>query len=93
MKSAKMYGTITNRLLLRKSIPPAAGSCCGAPSDADSLSSQMGYSTEELTAVPQGTNLGLGYGNPQAIAELKAGEVVLDLGSGGGFDCFLASAA
>ncbi|MFK4345246.1 hypothetical protein ABH897_005545 [Paenibacillus sp. RC73] len=53
----------------------------------------MGYSTEELTAVPQGTNLGLGYGNPQAIAELKAGEVVLDLGSGGGFDCFLASAA
>ncbi|KAF6558379.1 arsenite methyltransferase [Paenibacillus sp. EKM202P] len=70
---------------------PAAGSCCGAPSDADALSSQIGYSTEELTAVPQGANLGLGCGNPQAIAELKVGEIVLDLGSGGGFDCFLAS--
>ncbi|MEJ3719903.1 arsenite methyltransferase [Paenibacillus polymyxa] len=71
--------------------PPAAGSCCGAPPDVDALSSQMGYSTEELTAVPQGANLGLGCGNPQAIAELKTGEIVLDLGSGGGFDCFLAS--
>ncbi|AJE52702.1 arsenite methyltransferase [Paenibacillus polymyxa] len=71
--------------------PPAVGSCCGAPSDVDALSSQMGYSTDELTAVPQGANLGLGCGNPQAIAELKIGEIVLDLGSGGGFDCFLAS--
>lgn len=51
----------------------------------------MGYSTQEITAVPQGANLGLGCGNPHTIAELKAGEVVLDLGSGGGFDCFLAS--
>lgn len=62
--------------------------CCGSPDD---LSSKMGYSAEELSAVPEGSNLGLGCGNPQAIAELKPGEVVLDLGSGGGFDCFLAS--
>lgn len=65
-----------------------ASSCCGS---ANGVSSQLGYSTEELTAVPAGANLGLGCGNPQAIAELKPGEVVLDLGSGGGFDCFLAS--
>jgi ubiquinone/menaquinone biosynthesis C-methylase UbiE len=51
----------------------------------------MGYSAEELAAAPAGADLGLGCGNPQAIAELKPGEVVLDLGSGGGFDCFLAA--
>ncbi|MFD0710556.1 arsenite methyltransferase [Paenibacillus sp. GCM10027626] len=67
---------------------PPAPSCCGSAHD---ISAQMGYSSEELTAVPDGANLGLGCGNPQAIAELKPGEVVLDLGSGGGFDCFLAS--
>jgi arsenite methyltransferase len=51
----------------------------------------MGYSPEETAAVPEGSNLGLGCGNPQAIAGLKPGEVVLDLGSGAGFDCFLAA--
>ena len=51
----------------------------------------MGYSAEELAAVPEGANLGLGCGNPQAIAALKPGEVVVDLGSGAGFDCFLAA--
>jgi hypothetical protein len=51
----------------------------------------MGYSAEELTAVPEGANLGLGCGNPQAIAALKTGDVVLDLGSGAGFDSFLAA--
>lgn len=69
--------------------------CCSpSPSftvSAKDVSTQMGYSSEELTAVPDGANLGLGCGNPQAIAALKPGEVVLDLGSGGGFDCFLAS--
>lgn len=65
-----------------------ASSCCGSAKDD---SSQLGYSSEELNAVPEGANLGLGCGNPQAIAELKPGEVVLDLGSGGGFDCFLAA--
>jgi tRNA A58 N-methylase Trm61 len=53
----------------------------------------MGYSAEEVTSTPEGANLGLGCGNPQAIASLKPGEVVLDLGSGGGFDCFLAARA
>lgn len=65
-----------------------AASSCAAP---DEVSAKLGYSSEELAAVPQGANLGLGCGNPQAIAALKPGETVLDLGSGGGFDCFLAS--
>jgi SAM-dependent methyltransferase len=51
----------------------------------------MGYTEEELKAVPEGANLGLGCGNPVALASLKEGETVLDLGSGAGFDCFLAS--
>jgi len=54
-------------------------------------SAKIGYSEEELSSVPEGADLGLGCGNPQAIAELKPGETVLDLGSGGGFDCFLAA--
>lgn len=65
-------------------------SCCGTP-DAEATSKALGYSVEELAAVPGGANLGLGCGNPQAIAALQAGETVLDLGSGAGFDCFLAA--
>ena len=57
-----------------------------------SKSREMGYSDAELAAVPDGANLGLGCGNPQAIAALKPGETVIDLGSGAGFDCFLAPA-
>lgn len=53
----------------------------------------LGYSNEDVTSVPEGANMGLGCGNPQAIASLKPGETVLDLGSGGGFDCFLAAKA
>lgn len=68
-----------------------ATSCCSTPSDFNSISSKLGYSNDDLSAVPEGANLGLGCGNPQAIASLKPGEVVLDLGSGGGFDCFLAA--
>ncbi len=73
-------------------------SCCGtaapqAAADQDEISRQLGYSVEELAEAPEGANLGLGCGNPQAIAALKAGEVVLDLGSGAGFDCFLAARA
>lgn len=63
-------------------------SCCSPDSD---VSLQFGYSIEEIKSVPAGSNLGLGCGNPQTIAELKENEVVVDLGSGGGFDCFLAS--
>ena len=51
----------------------------------------MGYSEAELAAVPEGANLGLGCGNPQAIAAMQPSEVVVDLGSGAGFDCFLAA--
>ena len=65
-----------------------APGCCGTTADA---SLAMGYSAEDLAAVPDGANLGLGCGNPQAIAALRAGETVLDLGAGGGFDCFLAA--
>ena len=54
-------------------------------------SAQLGYSKEELAAVPAGANMGLGCGNPQAIAALQPGETVVDLGCGGGFDCFLAA--
>jgi arsenite methyltransferase len=73
-------------------------SCCGtaapgAVADPDAISSFIGYSESELTAVPEGANLGLGCGNPQAIAALKVGETVLDLGAGAGFDCFLAARA
>jgi arsenite methyltransferase len=68
-------------------------SCCSPSGGADSTSGTLGYSRAELDRAPQGANLGLGCGNPQAIASLKPGETVLDLGSGGGFDCFLAARA
>src|SRR4030042_1662311 len=64
-------------------------SCCGAATIAEDISKKIGYSTEELKSVPDGANLGLGCGNPVALASLKEGEIVLDLGSGAGFDCFL----
>lgn len=84
------YGGIAQAASEASCCVPAA-SCCGPAADPDSKSKRMGYSDAELSAVPEGANLGLGCGNPQAIAALKAGEVVVDLGSGAGFDCFLAS--
>jgi len=66
-------------------------SCCGGADLAQDISRKIGYSEEELKAVPEGANLGLGCGNPIALASLKKGEIVLDLGSGAGFDCFLAA--
>ena len=72
--------------------PPQAASCCGPTEiSAEKMSALMGYSKEDLDRVPEGSNLGLGCGNPVAIASLRPGETVVDLGSGGGFDCFLAS--
>lgn len=67
-----------------------ASSCCGAK-ETDKIGREIGYSDAELIAVPEGANLGLGCGNPGAIAALKPGETVLDLGSGAGFDCLLAA--
>ena len=66
-------------------------SCCGSPDVVQDISEGIGYSEEELRTVPEGSNLGLGCGNPIALASLKEGETVLDLGSGAGFDCFLAA--
>ncbi len=70
-------------------------SCCGVSDDAvinRLISTRLGYSDQEQASVPEGADMGLGCGNPKAIADLKPGEVVVDLGSGGGFDCFLAAA-
>lgn len=68
-----------------------ADSCCGNTNLAEDISKKIGYTDQELGAVPANANLGLGCGNPVALASLKEGETVLDLGSGAGFDCFLAA--
>ncbi|MEE8547452.1 MAG: arsenite methyltransferase [bacterium] len=68
-----------------------ANPCCGPELTPEKMSATMGYSAEEMQSVPDGANLGLGCGNPVALASLKTGETVVDLGSGGGFDCFLAA--
>jgi arsenite methyltransferase len=71
-----------------------ASGCCGVSDDAGInalISTRLGYSQSDLDRVPRGADMGLGCGNPQAIAALKPGEVVVDLGAGGGFDCFLAA--
>lgn len=85
----KRYGAIAQS--------PGAGcgcssSCCPSPGiEQATPSAKLGYSPQELAAVPEGADMGLGCGNPQAIARLQPEETVLDVGSGGGFDCFLAS--
>jgi arsenite methyltransferase len=75
-----------------------APTCCSSESalsskDAAAVAQALGYSEKDTTAVPHGANLGLGCGNPLAIASLRTGETVLDLGSGAGFDAFLAAGA
>ncbi len=68
-------------------------SCCGTAHNvtAEDIALTLGYTRQDVASVPKGANMGLGCGNPQAIASLQPGETVLDLGSGGGFDCFLAA--
>jgi len=66
-------------------------SCCGGPALAEDISRKIGYSDEDMEAVPEGANLGLGCGNPVALATIEKGETVVDLGSGAGFDAFLAA--
>jgi arsenite methyltransferase len=67
------------------------GSLCGCTDNAEGLALTFGYSADELATLPEGANLGLSCGNPQAVAAMQPGETVLDLGSGAGFDCFLAA--
>ena len=81
------YGKIASRGL---SCCGTADSCCG-PRHPSEVGKTLGYSADELQSVPEGSNLGLGCGNPIAIASLAEGETVVDLGSGAGFDCFLAA--
>ncbi|TAM57009.1 MAG: arsenite methyltransferase [Acidobacteria bacterium] len=68
----------------------SGGGCCGTSAPV-AISKEVGYTDADLAAVPEGSNLGLGCGNPLAFAALAAGDVVVDLGSGAGFDCFLAA--
>jgi SAM-dependent methyltransferase len=87
------YGEVARADSAGESCGNAAG-CCGTSDDvaiSQLISTRLGYSEADLAAVPDGADMGLGCGNPKAIAALKPGEVVVDLGAGGGFDCFLAS--
>jgi ubiquinone/menaquinone biosynthesis C-methylase UbiE len=85
------YGGIAAKASEASCCAPAAPACCGPETTSHDKARRMGYSEAELGAVPEGAILGLGCGNPQAIAAMQPGEVVVDLGSGAGFDCFLAA--
>ena len=84
----KAYGEIARQ---GGSCCGSGSSCCGGAKNNQSASAVVGYTEAELGTVPEGADLGLGCGNPVALASLKKGEVVLDLGSGPGLDCFLAA--
>ena len=88
MKSSKQIKNIVKKSYA--DIAKSSGSCCCSDKNAQRQSGEMGYSEDEMNKVPANSNLGLGCGNPVAITSLKPGEVVLDLGSGAGFDAFLA---
>lgn len=97
MKDEKIRRTVREKYA--KAAKEETFSCCsitspprsGSTSASESISRQFGYSQEDIDSVPEGSNLGLGCGNPIILANLKRGETVLDLGSGAGFDCFLAA--
>lgn len=84
----KAYGKVARQ---KSSCCGPVGSCCGAAQTAQDISPRIGYSQHDIQAVPEGADMGLGCGNPIALASLREGETVLDLGAGGGFDCFLAA--
>jgi arsenite methyltransferase len=85
------YGAIASANERNDSSGIQSPCCCVPGLGVESLSKMMGYSEDDLAHAPQPSNMGLGCGNPKAIASLKPGETVLDLGSGGGFDSFLAA--
>ena len=91
-KSVRMrYGEIAKSPGAGCGCLPSAPCCGQQNAPLDNLTELIGYSKEEIESAPEGAHMGLGCGNPQAIARLSPGETVLDLGSGGGFDCFLAA--
>ena len=87
----KHYGKVTEK---KEPAPGCGNTCCvdlPGTFPIEKIGQVIGYSKEDLTSAPEGANLGLGCGNPHLLAGLKPGETVLDLGSGGGFDCFIAA--
>jgi SAM-dependent methyltransferase len=86
------YADIVKRST-KKSFLPNIFQCCDPKAIATDIGKKIGYSEDDLKNVPEDANLGIGCGNPTALASIKKGETILDLGSGAGFDCFLASRA
>lgn len=86
------YADIVKRTT-KKSLLPKLFQCCDPKEMATAIGQKIGYSDEDLKNVPDDANLGIGCGNPTALASIKQGETILDLGSGAGFDCFLAARA
>jgi len=86
----KGYANIVKRNT-KKGFFPSLFTCCDVKEAANIIGEKIGYSEEQLNNVPENSNLGIGCGNPTALASIKKGETILDLGSGAGFDCFLAT--